>query len=323
MVRVPEIIFSLAFHAGIVLLAVASVPFLSRDLSPPQPILTVEVVNKVPETNLNEGSEAVSKPPPKPKRQPEPETPAKQDPQPAPPKPEPKPTPETAAIPIPEAQPKPESKPVPPPKARPKAPPKTVAAPPKRPKHLSPDYKKRQEQQKQVTAKLKDLAEREAARKKQQEDRLKKKKQAQDKLAKILASNEQEAAEKPQDAEDKIEDIIGEALNTQQVKSSPLGVSDIDKLRNHIAPCWNPPAGTIASDALIIDIIVRLNPQAEVIEVEIKDKARLESDSVFRAAARAVQRAMGECSPLPLPLPKYNEWKELSFSFDPRFITRS
>ncbi len=328
MVRTPEIIFSLAFHVGVVLLAAASVPFLSRDISPPQPILTVEVVSSVPVTNLNEGSEAISKPKPKPKPQPEPEPESEPvPPKPAPPKPAPKPAPESDAIPIPEVAPEPKPvakpKPVAPPKSRPKAPPKAVAAPPKRPKHLSPDYKKRQEQQKQVTAQLKDLTEREKARKKQAEDKLKKKKRAENKLAEILASNKQEAAEKRSDAEDKIEDIIGEALNTQQVTSSPLGVSDIDKLRSHIAQCWHPPAGAIASDALIIDIIVRLNPRAEVTEVEIKDKARLANDSVFKVAARAVQRAMFECSPLPLPLPKYNEWKELPISFDPRFITRS
>ncbi len=105
--------------------------------------------------------------------------------------------------------------------------------------------------------------------------------------------------------------------------SSALGVSQTDLLRNHIAQCWNPPAGASGADALIVDIIVRLNKRAEVKDVEIVDEARMRSDGTFQAAARAASRAIIDCSPLPLPLEGYETWKELQFEFNPRFITRS
>jgi hypothetical protein len=49
----------------------------------------------------------------------------------------------------------------------------------------------------------------------------------------------------------------------------------------------------------------------------------MQSDATFKAAARAAQRAIFDCSPLPLPLDQYEVWKELPFAFDPRFITRN
>ena len=57
MVRLSAVAKSLIFHvlwwAGFVV----TMPFLSRDIAPEQPILTVDIVNKLPETNLDEGVE--------------------------------------------------------------------------------------------------------------------------------------------------------------------------------------------------------------------------------------------------------------------------
>ena len=46
---------SLVFHGIVVGVFVFGMPYLSRDSVPPEPILTVEIVNTVPETNLDEG----------------------------------------------------------------------------------------------------------------------------------------------------------------------------------------------------------------------------------------------------------------------------
>ena len=330
MVRLSAVAKSLIFHVLVVAGFVVTMPFLSRDIAPEQPILTVEIVNTVPETNLDEGVEGKSEPKPQPKPVAEDKAPPPPPPPPPPPAPQPEPEPQPSvaeevaeAVPVPVPEPKPEKAPTP--KAK-KTPPKPVAAPPKRPIQKSPEYKKRQEQQAQLTSKLKDLTERQKTlRKQKEEDR--KKKEAEAKLTKLLEQQQKKKDEadqaERQETEEKMADLIGQALNTPRKKSGKLGISDRDRLRSHLAVCWTPPPGAAGADTLIVDIIVRLDKRAEVKDVEIEDKSRVQSDATFKAAARAAQRAIFDCSPLPLPLDQYEVWKELQFAFDPRFITRN
>ena len=330
MVRLSAVAKSLIFHVLVVAGFVVTMPFLSRDIAPEQPILTVEIVNTVPETNLDEGVEGKSEPKPQPKPVAEDKAPPPPPPPPPPaPQPEPEPQPSVAeevaeAVPVPVPEPKPETAPKP--KAK-KTPPKPVAAPPKRPIQKSPEYKKRQEQQAQLTSKLKDLTERQKTLRKQKEEEDRKKKEAEAKLTKLLEQQQKKKDEadqaERQETEEKMADLIGQALNTPRKKSGKLGISDRDRLRSHLAVCWTPPPGAAGADTLIVDIIVRLDKRAEVKDVEIEDKTRVQSDATFKAAARAAQRAIFDCSPLPLPLDQYEVWKELQFAFDPRFITRN
>lgn len=305
MVRPPAmtkaaIIKSVLFHAAIVGVFVVSTPFLSRDIAPEQPILTVDIVSDVPQTNLDEGAKAASKQDQAPKTSSDDASPP-----PPPPPPPPKPTP-SIAEPVP-------SESVASKKAEAPSPPRVVTAPPKRPVKQSPEFKKRQQEQVQLTKKLQDLAERKARQQREKDEDAQKKK----------AADADTADAEKKDVEDKIAGLIGQALNTPAKTSVPLGVSDIDRLRNHIAVCWSPPAGASGADALIVDIIVRLNSVAEVQEVDIVDQARMRNDGVFSAAARAASSAVIECSPLPLPLDQYDKWKVLEFEFNPSFITRN
>ena len=331
MVRLSAVAKSLIFHVLVVAGFVVTMPFLSRDIAPEQPILTVEIVNTVPETNLDEGVEGKSEPKPQPKPVAEDKAPPPPPPPPPPPAPQPEPEPQPSvaeevaeAVPVPVPEPKPEKAPKP--KAK-KTPPKPVAAPPKRPIQKSPEYKKRQEQQAQLTSKLKDLTERQKTLRKQKEEEDRKKKEAEAKLTKLLEQQQKKKDEadqaERQETEEKMADLIGQALNTPRKKSGKLGISDRDRLRSHLAVCWTPPPGAAGADTLIVDIIVRLDKRAEVKDVEIEDKTRVQLDATFKAAARAAQRAIFDCSPLPLPLDQYEVWKELQFAFDPRFITRN
>ena len=331
MVRLSAVAKSLIFHVLVVAGFVVTMPLLSRDIAPEQPILTVEIVNTVPETNLDEGVEGKSEPKPQPKPVAEDKAPPPPPPPPPPPAPQPEPEPQPSvaeevaeAVPVPVPEPKPEKAPKP--KAK-KTPPKPVAAPPKRPIQKSPEYKKRQEQQAQLTSKLKDLTERQKTLRKQKEEEDRKKKEAEAKLTKLLEQQQKKKDEadqaERQETEEKMADLIGQALNTPRKKSGKLGISDRDRLRSHLAVCWTPPPGAAGADTLIVDIIVRLDKRAEVKDVEIEDKTRVQSDATFKAAARAAQRAIFDCSPLPLPLDQYEVWKELQFAFDPRFITRN
>ena len=329
MVRSSAVLKSVIFHVVVVGAFAVSMPFLSRDIAPEQPTLTVDIVKTVPKTNLDEGVEAKVEPKsPEPKveeAKPEPPQPAPAPPPPAPP-PAPEPAPSEAevtaeAVPVPSVKPKRVKTPKP--KAESK--PKPVKAPPKRPIRKSPEFKKRQQEQAALTSKLQDLTERQARLKREREEKEKKKKAAEDKMKKLLEANkkkDKEAAER-KEAQDKLDQLVGQALNAPRRTSSALGIAQIDMLRNHMGQFWNPPAGASGADALIVDIIVRLNKRAEVKEVLIVDEARMASDSTFRAAARAARSAVIESSPLPLPLDDYDKWKELEFEFNPSFITRN
>ena len=326
MTRTSAVIKSMVFHALVVVGFMVSMPFLSRDIAPEQPILTVEIVNTLPETSLNEGVKAKVEPktPDIKAEKPKPEVP-KTPPPPAPPAPPPasEPTPAVTAevVPTPSVEPKP----IKAPKPKAKAVPKPVKAPPKRPTQKSPEFKNRQKEQAQLTSKLQDLTDRQERLKREQEEKEKKRKAAEEKMKKLLVAKEKKDKEATdrQEAQDKLDQLVGQALNAPRRTSSALGVSQTDRLRNHIAQCWNPPPGASGADALIVDIFVRLNKRAEVEDVEIVDSSRMKSDKTFRAAARAAQRAVLECSPLPLPPDGYEKWKELQFEFNPRFITRS
>jgi hypothetical protein len=102
----------------------------------------------------------------------------------------------------------------------------------------------------------------------------------------------------------------------------PLGLSDIDRIRQHVSSCWSPPIGTAGANTLIVDIIVTLDRDGKVLTAEVDNKMRLTTDRTYRVAADEAIRTMFKCSPLPVPLDKYEQWKSFIFGFDPKFLTR-
>jgi outer membrane biosynthesis protein TonB len=99
-----------------------------------------------------------------------------------------------------------------------------------------------------------------------------------------------------------------------------LTATQIDLIRQTIRKCWHFPAGLKNAEELIVDIKMSLDPNGNVKTAEITNKGRLKSDPNFRVAAEYAHRAVldPDCNPLPLPKEKYEEWKELELSFNPR-----
>lgn len=102
--------------------------------------------------------------------------------------------------------------------------------------------------------------------------------------------------------------------------STRLTISEEDALRRQIEQCWNPPIGARDAQTLIVELVIDVNPDRTVINTDIVDKARYNTDSFFRAAADSAVRAVRSprCSPLELPADKYEQWKRIDFTFDPR-----
>ena len=102
--------------------------------------------------------------------------------------------------------------------------------------------------------------------------------------------------------------------------STRLTISEEDLLRRQIEQCWNPPIGARNAQSLVVELIINVGPDRNVLDTDVVDKGRYNTDSFFRAAADSAVRAVRnpKCSPLALPDGKYDQWKRIDFTFDPR-----
>ncbi|MDX2028125.1 MAG: energy transducer TonB [Alphaproteobacteria bacterium] len=102
--------------------------------------------------------------------------------------------------------------------------------------------------------------------------------------------------------------------------SDRLTISEEDALRRQIQQCWNMPIGARDAHNLIVEVIINVNPDRTVQSAEIVDKSRMATDSFYRAAAESALRALynPRCTPLELPADRYDQWKRINFTFDPR-----
>lgn len=102
--------------------------------------------------------------------------------------------------------------------------------------------------------------------------------------------------------------------------SLPVGFSDLDLIRKQIEPCWNVPAGARYAEDLVVTVEVELDQTGEVRSAIISDRARADRDPAYRTAAESARRAVWSCSPLKLPPEKYEDWKKITLTFDPKQV---
>ena len=326
------VIISIVLHIAMAVLFAVGLPSIKRKLPEEQPIIAMEIVQTVPISNLTEGSKASTAkkaqepakrkntpPPPPPKAAPKSKpakTVAKVEPKPVP---APKVSDKAAEIIPDKSKPKPKVKPKlapvktpTPPKKKPKraqtatTPTKLPKAPPRRENKLAKASKQKKKQAQALTGVMQNLA-----KAKQVNEDAEKKRRAQER---------KKAAEKVNKT---LTATTGNALKAPKAPViAPMGPSDFDRLRAHLSKCWDLPVGSAGADTLIVDIIVTSDRDGTVLSAEIKDKTRYKIDRAFKAAAAEAQRATLECSPLPLPPEKYDQWKSFVFAFDPRSLSR-
>ena len=314
------IALSLGFHILVVTLFTIGWPFFNSDETDIQPLIVVDIVRTVPNTNLaaaESGGKAADV---------EQEETRKKPPPPPPPPPAPVPKPLAQAKPTPKATPKPVAG------AEEILPTKTVSAPVTRPKPKAPQVNKKPvsapvsrpkpPQKKAIPSpKVKPNKLAQKSRQKEKADALN------GLLQNLAEATQAKEAEENQKAQKKalnkklaqnLTAAVGDALKTPSSSSiMPLGVSDIDRLRSHISKHWTPPVGAKGARQLKVDIFVKLERDGKVTRAEIVDKSRFNRDKLFSVAARAARSAILEASPLPLPAEKYELWKEFIFGFDP------
>jgi hypothetical protein len=102
-----------------------------------------------------------------------------------------------------------------------------------------------------------------------------------------------------------------------KAETDPLSKSQIDAIQKQLASCWAPPVGARDKD-IEVRLKVGLEKDGSVKSAELLSRRRMD-ESCYRAVAESAMRAVRICSPLEgLPAEKYQAWKVLDLTFDPK-----
>tara|TARA_B100001939_G_scaffold347074_1_gene367591 strand:- start:571 stop:1401 length:831 start_codon:yes stop_codon:yes gene_type:complete len=94
-----------------------------------------------------------------------------------------------------------------------------------------------------------------------------------------------------------------------------ITAGEISNMRSQIEMCWNPPVGVRGAASQRVQVIIALNKDGTISNVEPVTRDLKGSREV---AIGAAVRAVLSCAPYEFPIEKYELWKEIKFTFDPR-----
>ncbi len=99
-----------------------------------------------------------------------------------------------------------------------------------------------------------------------------------------------------------------------------LSVSEVNALRQQLRQCWIVPPGAQDTREFSFDAVVYMGPDAIASKVKISDNTYYAKNPYYRLAKDAVERAFShpDCMPLKLPKGKFEQWRILKITFDPR-----
>lgn len=217
------------------------------------------------------------------------------------------------------------AEPTPPPPEPPE--PKPAATPPQAKSEPKPEKDKSEpdpiaEALKQEQAKQKaEAKKREEARKKEEakkREEAKKKEQPKFDPNRIAALLDKRAPQRQAAAGDVINHTA--ALGVPTGTAATLSQNEIDALRAQIQACWNPPAGAVEAKELIVKVRLMLNQDGSLSADPIL--LNRGGHPFFQVAAESAMRAIRRCQPYKLPIVKYDIWKDVEVTFDPRDMFR-
>ena len=301
------ILFSFALHVAVVVASVVGLPHLRK----PPPLtdipIIVEVVETGPETNVPppELPKQKTKPTPKlvvkkPLPSPTPKPKVEKAP-PAPPKREP--APKMAAVPPPpQPKPKPKVKPKSKPKSKPKV--KVKPQPPKLFAHVRPSPKPKMPDR--FDSVLKNL----------EKD-----------FHRPLSNVETKKKNPKKAAEPEVLEKLARTLSRRPREYDPakrVTQNEIDAMANTVRramlKCWNFQPGAKGARDIVITIKLQLSPTGHYIDGELLNRSAYLADPFKKTAAESAWRAVRnpQCNPYELPRDKYEIWKDLTLTFNPR-----
>lgn len=294
---------SLLLHLALVLIFVFGLPnFFAPD----------EFVEAIPVqivTNISDRTTQTEMPPPAP---PAPEPPKPEPPKPAEPQPEPPPAPEPPAPEPPAPQPAPEPTPAP----EPEPAPEPVIAPPE-PEPL-PEPEPQEAEQAQIEPpppappqkpKPPQLAEKP---KKEPEE-----KPAPERDITSVLKNVEKLAQQSPDAPEPAQEPSPPQTASQAPLGEELSTSERDAIASQIEQCWIVDVGMQGIEEIVVALNVQFNPDGSVYRIDFADPLQIAADQRFRVLAERARAAVQECSPIRVSS-NYNNWKNLTFRFNPK-----
>ena len=99
-----------------------------------------------------------------------------------------------------------------------------------------------------------------------------------------------------------------------------MTMSEEDALRTQLENCWNVPFGAKGAENMSVEIFMVINRDRTLREARIVNMSRCRTDNFFRAAAESALRAVNSplCSPFAVPPDKYDVWKTVTVTFNPK-----
>ncbi len=114
-----------------------------------------------------------------------------------------------------------------------------------------------------------------------------------------------------------------ENVATVEAIENALSAEEITILKEQISLCWNPPLGAKDIDKLIIKVRLTLNEKGFLQDARIVHNLLANrTDPFYRSASENALRAVyhPDCTPLKLPLHKYDAWHKTTLTFNPSQI---
>lgn len=309
------LIFSGVIHAGLFTALVVTIPWsrsLDLDNFEPIPIDFVEISEN---TVLARGMETasvvrdvpvpVAAPKPVPEPAPEPTPPPKPTP---PPPPRPAPTPPAPPAPDPEPPPPaPEPEPTPPPPPPEPAPPPPEPAP--EPPPPPPEAVQRPPMTNVPTPRVRPPRQQIAQPAQDRPEAPREDSFDVDALTAMLDQPDADQNATPQPPTQEA------TLGARTGASARLTMTEIDALRSALSRCWSPPIGYTDPSQVRVVMLISLNPDGSLAGTQV---AEAPVGQFAQQAPESTTRAIRQCAPFNLPADKYDAWREMKITFDPR-----
>ncbi len=106
-------------------------------------------------------------------------------------------------------------------------------------------------------------------------------------------------------------------IDTQSL-GAKLSLNEVDAFRAQMRRCWSPPAGAREAENLVVNVRLSLTSAGMISAGPVVVNRSQLGEPFFRAAAESVLRAIRRCQPFSMPVEKYNAWRHIELTFDPR-----
>jgi hypothetical protein len=95
-------------------------------------------------------------------------------------------------------------------------------------------------------------------------------------------------------------------------------------LRAQLKDCWAEPADLSNAASLIVDVNIELSIDGRLVGAPIlaRPSSRAGASNALAVAIDNALRAVNQCAPFTLPPDRYEQWRQVRFSFDPRRMAR-